>query len=58
VGDAKELAATIRKCAGLEPQFYADARQHRDAARRRYSLASTQAAYERIYRGVLAASAR
>lgn len=58
VGKAEELAATIRTCARFEPQFYAATRQHRDAARRRYSLANTQAAYEQIYRGVLAASHR
>jgi glycosyltransferase involved in cell wall biosynthesis len=57
VGNAEELAATIRKCVRFEPQSYADARQHRETARRRYSLASTQAAYEQIYRRLLVAPA-
>jgi hypothetical protein len=54
VGDAEQFAATIRQCARFEPQLYAETRQHRATARMRYSLANTQAAYERIYRGVLA----
>jgi glycosyltransferase involved in cell wall biosynthesis len=57
VGNAEELAATIQKCVRFEPQSYADARQHRETARRRYSLASTQAAYEQIYRRLLVAPA-
>jgi glycosyltransferase involved in cell wall biosynthesis len=58
VGDAQELAATIKKCVRIEPQSYPDARQHRAIVRQRYSLASTQTAYEQIYRGVLVAHPR
>ncbi len=57
VGDAKEFAATIRKCARFEPESFAEARQHRATARQRYSLASTQTAYEQIYRRLLVAPA-
>ncbi|MFM7521572.1 MAG: glycosyltransferase [Planctomycetota bacterium] len=54
VGEAEQLAATIRQCARFEPQLYAETQTHRATARERYSLANTQTAYERIYRGVLA----
>jgi glycosyltransferase involved in cell wall biosynthesis len=57
VGDAKEFAATIRKCTRFEPESFAEARQHRATARQRYSLASTQTAYEQIYRRLLVAPA-
>jgi len=57
VGDAEQLAATIRQCARFEPELYAETRQHRAVARQRYSLTNTRSAYERIYRGVLAGRA-
>ncbi len=53
VGDPAVLAATIKQCARKESEYYPETQTHRSAARGRYSLDNTQAAYERVYRTVL-----
>jgi glycosyltransferase involved in cell wall biosynthesis len=53
VGDAQALATTIKQCARKEREYYPETQAHRAAARGRYSLDNTQAAYERVYRTVL-----
>ena len=58
VGDAETFAATIQRCATNEHLHYPDTREHRAAARERFCLERTQAAYERVYRGVLSGVAR
>jgi glycosyltransferase involved in cell wall biosynthesis len=58
VGDAESFAATIKQCARDERLHHPETRGHRAAARERYSLDRTQAAYERVYRGALSGAAR
>jgi glycosyltransferase involved in cell wall biosynthesis len=58
VGDAQALATTIKQCARKESEFYPETQAHRSAARGRYSLDNTQAAYERVYRAVLSGGRR
>lgn len=54
VGEPQAFAATIKQCVIGEDKYHAETREHRAAARERYSLDRTQAAYERVYRAVLA----
>lgn len=56
VGQTEQLATLIRDVARFEDRLFAETRLHRATACERYSLHNTQAAYERIYRGVLGPS--
>jgi glycosyltransferase involved in cell wall biosynthesis len=58
VGESEAFAATIRQCAVDEGRNHPQTREHRAAARDRFSLDMARAAYERVYRGVLSGAAR
>lgn len=58
VGEPASFAVTIKQCAVGEARHHPQTREHRAAARERFCLDKAQAAYERVYRGVLAGTAR